>query len=67
MTIKPEVSMRSAERDRLIAHLVTMRNTMLTEGHRGVAAWANDRVIELVDERNRQAEVLRDVQRQLDT
>ena len=57
-TTAPEVSMTSAERDQLIRHLVKLRDGMASV-HPRIAAWANDRLIELSDERSRQADYLR--------
>ena len=57
-TTAPEVTMSSAERQQLLAHLLKMRDRMAAEGHRHVAAWANDRLIELSDERQRQEDFL---------
>ena len=60
----PEVAMTSAERDHLIQHLVRLRDGMAGVRPR-IAAWANDRLIELVDERNRQAAYLSRIERDL--
>ena len=60
----PEVSMTSAERDRLIRHLVKLRDSMAAP-HPRIAAWANDRVCELVDERTRQTDYLKEIERDL--
>ena len=57
-TTAPEVAMTSAERDRLIQHLVRLRDQMAAP-HPRIAGWANDRLIELSDERSRQADYLR--------
>ena len=60
----PAVAMTSAERDRLIRHLVKLRDAMVGT-HPRIAAWANDRVCELVDERTRQADYLKAIERDL--
>ena len=65
MTVDPNVSMSAAEREQLLKHLLKMRETMAAEGHRHVAEWANDRLIELVDERSRQADFLAEIERDL--
>ena len=65
MTVDPNVSMSAAERQQLLAHLLRMRDRMTAEGHRHVAAWANDRLIELVDERSRQADLLAELEADL--
>ena len=49
----PEVAMSAAERDHLIQHLVKLRDVMASP-HPRIAHWANDRLIELADERDRQ-------------
>ena len=63
-TTAPAVAMTSAERDHLIAHLIRLRDAMSATRPR-VAAWAADRVGELVDERNRQHAFLAEVERDL--
>ena len=63
--VDPVVSIMGAERDQLLKHLLKMRDTMAAEGHRHVAAWANDRLIELIDERDRQAAQFAEVVRGL--
>ena len=63
--IDPTVTMSSAERQHLLAHLLKMRDMMAAEGHKHVAEWANDRLIELVDERSRQADYLAEIEREL--
>lgn len=65
MTVDPNVSMSGAERQQLLKHLLKMRDTMAEHGHKHVAAWANDRLIELVDERSRQADLLAEIERDL--
>ena len=63
-TTAPEVSMTSAERDQLIRHLVKLRDGMASV-HPRIAAWANARTCELVDERDRQDDYLKWLSRDL--
>lgn len=65
MTVSPIVAMTSAERESLLAHLLKMRDLMAQQGHRHVAEWANDQLIELVDERARQASYIAQAEREL--
>ena len=60
----PEVAMTSAERNRLIQHLVKLRDSMAAP-HPRIAEWAADRVGELVDERTRQTDYLAEIERTL--
>jgi high-affinity K+ transport system ATPase subunit B len=65
-TVDPVTRMTSAERDQLTAHLLKMRDRLAATSHRHAAEWANDRMIELVEERERQARFLAATERTFD-